>query len=151
MLQLLVYVFGLAVRLQVVGSGGVELYTKLLAEFLSEVHYKLQSPIRYISVGEAVELPDIPPVQVCSADGRAGGVSHYKVCSFAIQVHHHHDGIVNMGIGELYNEIHQGNAPLLCGNREEMALGLGLEAEITCTSVGTNISRHLGPLVVPGY
>ncbi|KNZ77551.1 hypothetical protein J132_05144 [Termitomyces sp. J132] len=61
-----------------------------------------------------MELPDIPPVQVCSAHGRAGGVSWNEVHLLAIQVHHHHNCIVTIGIRKLYDKVHRGNAPLLC-------------------------------------
>ncbi|KNZ77542.1 hypothetical protein J132_05167 [Termitomyces sp. J132] len=97
--QLLVYMFCLAIRLWMVGSGGVELHSEQLVELTGEI-------------GDAVELPDVPPVQVCSAYGRAGGVGWNEVCSLAIQVHHHHDCIVTMGIRELYNEVHRCYAPL---------------------------------------
>ncbi|KAG5718648.1 hypothetical protein E4T56_gene16671 [Termitomyces sp. T112] len=56
LLQLLVYTFGLAVRLV---SG--------------EVHYKLWPPVRDVGVREAMELPDVPLVQLCGAHGGAGG------------------------------------------------------------------------------
>ncbi|KAG5332062.1 hypothetical protein C0989_007283 [Termitomyces sp. Mn162] len=38
--QLLVYMLHLSVRLWVVGSGGVELYSKQLVELLGELHHK---------------------------------------------------------------------------------------------------------------
>ncbi|KAG5348957.1 hypothetical protein C0989_006915, partial [Termitomyces sp. Mn162] len=98
LLQLLLYVFGLAVGLQVVGSGGVELHAE------------------DVSVGEAVELPDISQVQVYAAHGGASGVSWNEVHSLAIQVYHYHDGVVTMSVREFYDEVHRGNIPLLCGN-----------------------------------
>ncbi|KNZ73585.1 hypothetical protein J132_01394 [Termitomyces sp. J132] len=145
--------FGLAFRLQVVGSGGVKLHAKYLVEFPSEVCYKLWPLVRDIGIEEAMELPDIPLVQVCSAHGRAGGVSWNEVHLLAIQVHYHHDCIIAMGIGELYNEVHRGNTPLLHRHlsRGEVVLGLGPDTEIVCTSVGPNILGHLGPLVILQY
>ncbi|KNZ72730.1 hypothetical protein J132_01934 [Termitomyces sp. J132] len=105
-----------------------------------------------------MELSDILLVQVCGAHSRAGGVGQNEVHSLAIQVYHHHDHIVTMGIRELYNEVYRSHAPLFCGHGQwvqlsirESVLGLGLEAEITCTSVGSNILEHLGPSVVLQY
>ncbi|KNZ74063.1 hypothetical protein J132_08323 [Termitomyces sp. J132] len=95
-----------------IGSGGVELYSKQFVELMGELLHKLWSPIQDIGIGEAMELPDIPLVQVCGTHGRAGGVSWNEVCSLAIQVHYHHDCIITMGIGELYNEVHRCYAPL---------------------------------------
>ncbi|KAG5337721.1 hypothetical protein C0989_009015 [Termitomyces sp. Mn162] len=118
LLQLLIYAFGLAIRLQVVGSGGVELHAKQLIELPGEVHHKLWSSVREIGVGEAMELPDIPLVQVCGTHDRAGGVGQNEVCLLAIQVNHYHDHIITMGIGELYNEVHENHAPLFCGHRQ---------------------------------
>ncbi|KNZ72699.1 hypothetical protein J132_02133 [Termitomyces sp. J132] len=61
-----------------------------------------------------MELPDVPLVQVCGAHGGAGGVGWNEVCSLAIQVYHHHDCIITMGIRELYNEVPRSHAPLFC-------------------------------------
>ncbi|KNZ72241.1 hypothetical protein J132_04031, partial [Termitomyces sp. J132] len=111
-----------------------------------------------IGIKEAMKLPDIPLVQMCGAHGRASSVSQNEVHLLAVQVHYHHDCIVIMDIGELYDEVHRGHAPLLCRHRqwvqlskEEAALGLGLEIEIACTSVEPNILRHLEPPVVLQY
>ncbi|KAG5335604.1 hypothetical protein C0989_000887 [Termitomyces sp. Mn162] len=73
--QLLVYVLCWAIGLWVVGSGGVELYSKQLVELPGELCHELQSLIQDIGIGEAVELPDIPLVQVWGTHSRAGGVS----------------------------------------------------------------------------
>ncbi|KAG5334556.1 hypothetical protein C0989_003390 [Termitomyces sp. Mn162] len=62
LLQLLIYMFGLAIGLWVVGSEGVELHAKQLVELPGEVHHKLWSLVRDIGVREAVELPDVPLV-----------------------------------------------------------------------------------------
>ncbi|KNZ76401.1 hypothetical protein J132_10511, partial [Termitomyces sp. J132] len=145
--QLLVYILCLAIGLWMVGSGGVELYSKQSVELAGELHHELQSPIQDIGIGEAMELSDIPLVQVCGTHGGAGGVGWNEVCSLAIQIHCHHDHIVIIGIGELYNEVHKCSAPLFC--RGELALELGLEAEIAGTGVGPNVPGHLGPPVVP--
>ncbi|KNZ78896.1 hypothetical protein J132_09142, partial [Termitomyces sp. J132] len=99
LLQLLIYAFGLAVGLQVVGSGGVELHTKQSVELPGEVHLTLWSLVRDVGIREAVELPDIPLVQVCGIHSGAGSVGQNEVRLLAIQVHHHHDCIVTMGIG----------------------------------------------------
>ncbi|KNZ74854.1 hypothetical protein J132_05852 [Termitomyces sp. J132] len=112
--QLLVYTLHLAIGLWMVGSSCVELYSKQLVELAGELHYELWFPIQDIGIGEAVELPDIPLVQVCSTHGRAGCVGWNEVHSLAIQVHHHHDCIVTMGIKELYNEVHRCYTPLFC-------------------------------------
>ncbi|KNZ81309.1 hypothetical protein J132_02081 [Termitomyces sp. J132] len=146
--QLLVYTLHLAIGLWIVGSGGVELYSEQSVELVSELHHELWSPIQDIGVGEAVKLPDAPPVQVHGTHGRAGGVGWNEVHSLAIQGHHHHDHVVTMGIRELYNEVHRCYAPLF-HRHGESALGLGPEAEITGTSVGPNVPGHLGPPVVP--
>ncbi|KNZ72987.1 hypothetical protein J132_01500, partial [Termitomyces sp. J132] len=114
---LLVHVFHLAIRLWVVGGGGVELYSKQLVELPGKLCCKLWSLIRDIGIGEAVELPDIPPVQVHGTHGRACGVGQNEVCSLAIQVYHHPDCIVTVGIRELYNEVHGSHAPLFHGHR----------------------------------
>ncbi|KNZ72702.1 hypothetical protein J132_02136, partial [Termitomyces sp. J132] len=153
LLQLLIYTFGLAVGLQVVDGGGVELHTKQSVELLVEVCHKLWSPVRDICIREAMELPDVSLVQVCSAHGRAGGVGQNEVHSLAIQVHYHHDCIITVGIGELYNEVHRSHALLFCRHLSigQAALGLDLETKITCTSVEPNIPGHLGPPVVPQY
>ncbi|KAG5338411.1 hypothetical protein C0989_007356 [Termitomyces sp. Mn162] len=63
LLQLLIYVFSLAIGLQVVGGGGVELHAKQLVELPGEIHHELWSLVRDVGIGEAMELPDIPPVQ----------------------------------------------------------------------------------------
>ncbi|KAG5734180.1 hypothetical protein E4T56_gene1367 [Termitomyces sp. T112] len=112
LLQLLVYMFCLAVGLCVVGSSGVELHSKQSVELPGELCHKLWSPVQDVGVGEAIKLPDIPPIQLCGAHGRAGGVSWNEVHSLAIQVYYHHDHIVTMGIGELYNEVYRCYAPL---------------------------------------
>ncbi|KNZ80073.1 hypothetical protein J132_07954 [Termitomyces sp. J132] len=119
LLQLLIYAFGLAVGLQVIGGGDVELHTKQLVELPSEVHHKLWSPVRDVGVGEAMELPDFPLVQVCGAHGGAGGVGWNEVHSLAIQVHHYHDCIITMNIRELYDEVHGSHALLFCGHRQQ--------------------------------
>ncbi|KNZ73282.1 hypothetical protein J132_08052 [Termitomyces sp. J132] len=108
--------FGLAIGLQMVGGEGMELYSEQLVELPSELHHKLWFLIRDISIGGAVELPDISHVQVCSSHGRAGGVGWNEVHSLAIQVYYHYDCIVTMGIGELYNEVHGHHAPLFHGH-----------------------------------
>ncbi|KNZ77991.1 hypothetical protein J132_02634, partial [Termitomyces sp. J132] len=113
---LLVYVFGLAIGLQVVGGGSVELHSKQSVELPGEVCHKLWSLIRDIGIGEAVELPDILPVQVHSTHGGAIGVSWNEVHLLAIQAYHHHDHIVTMGIRELYNEVHGSHTPLFYGH-----------------------------------
>ncbi|KNZ78834.1 hypothetical protein J132_09761, partial [Termitomyces sp. J132] len=112
--QLLVYMLCLAIGLWIVGSGGVELHSEQSVELVGELHYELQSPIQDIGIGEAMELLDVPLIQVCGAHGRAGGMSWNEVHSLAIQVHHHHDRIIIMGIRELYNEVHRCYAPLFC-------------------------------------
>ncbi|KNZ72289.1 hypothetical protein J132_04083, partial [Termitomyces sp. J132] len=111
---LLVYMFSLVVRLWVIGGGGVELHSKQSVELPSELCHKLWSPVRDIGIGEAVKLPDIPQVQVCSTHGRAGSVGWNEVCLLAIQVYHHHDCIITVGIGELYNKVHGSHAPSFC-------------------------------------
>ncbi|KNZ77634.1 hypothetical protein J132_05003 [Termitomyces sp. J132] len=149
--QLLVYMLHLAVRLWMVGSGSVELYSEQLVELVGELCHELWSPIQDIGVREAMELPDIPPVQVHGAHDGAGGVGQNEVHSLAIQVHYHYDCIATMGIGELYNEVHRCYAPSFCRHQlsiGELALGLGPEAQITGTSVGPNVLGHLGPPVV---
>ncbi|KNZ71518.1 hypothetical protein J132_09180 [Termitomyces sp. J132] len=83
LLQLLIYVFSLAIGLQVVGGGGVELYAKQLMELPSKIHHKLWFLVGDVGIGEAMELPDIPPVQVCSTHGRAGGVGCVTTHSLA--------------------------------------------------------------------
>ncbi|KAG5338852.1 hypothetical protein C0989_005822, partial [Termitomyces sp. Mn162] len=93
LLQLLVYMFCLAVGLWVVGSSGVELHSKQSVELPGELCHKLWSPVQDVGVGEAIKLPDIPPIQLCGAHGRAGGVSWNEVHSLAIQVYYHHDHI----------------------------------------------------------
>ncbi|KNZ81765.1 hypothetical protein J132_10043, partial [Termitomyces sp. J132] len=113
---LLVYMFCLAIRLQVVGSSGVELHSEQSVELPSELCHKLWSLIRDIGIGKAMELPDVPLVQVCSTHGRAGGVSWNEVHSLAIQVYHHHDHIVTVSIRELYNEVHGSHALLFHGH-----------------------------------
>ncbi|KNZ76899.1 hypothetical protein J132_06807 [Termitomyces sp. J132] len=120
LLQLLIYAFGLAIRLQVVGGGGVELHAKQLVELPGEVCHKLWSLVRDVGIGEAMKLLDISPVQVCGAYGRAGGVSQSEVHLLAIQVHHYHDCIITVGVGELYNEVHGSHAPLLHGHGQQM-------------------------------
>ncbi|KAG5333759.1 hypothetical protein C0989_004951 [Termitomyces sp. Mn162] len=114
--QLLVYMLCLAIGLWMVGSGGVELYSKQLVELLGELHHELQSPIQDVGIREAVELPNVPLVQVCGTHGGAGGVGWNEVRSLAIQVHHHHDCIVTMGVRELYNEVYKCYAPPFCGH-----------------------------------
>ncbi|KNZ82332.1 hypothetical protein J132_00147, partial [Termitomyces sp. J132] len=116
LLQLMIYTFSLAIGLWVVGSGGVELHTKQLVELPGEVCHKLWSLVRHIGIREAVELPDIPPVQVCSTHGGAGSVGQNEVHLLAVQVHHHHDCIITMGIGELYDEVHESHAPSFHGH-----------------------------------
>ncbi|KNZ76414.1 hypothetical protein J132_10525, partial [Termitomyces sp. J132] len=117
---LLVYVFSLAIRLHVVGGGGVELHSKQLVELPSELCHKLWSPIRNVGIREAMKLPDVPPVQVCSTHGGAGGVGWNEVHSLAIQVYYHHDCIITIGIGELYNEVYGSHAPLFHGHGQWM-------------------------------
>ncbi|KNZ75600.1 hypothetical protein J132_02542 [Termitomyces sp. J132] len=117
LLQLLIYAFGLTIGLWVVGGGGVELHAKQLVELPSELCHKLWSPIRDIGIGEAVELPDVPPVQVCSTHG-AGSVGWNEVHSLAVQVYHHYDHIVTVGIGELYNKVYRSHTPLFCGHMQ---------------------------------
>ncbi|KNZ78715.1 hypothetical protein J132_10820 [Termitomyces sp. J132] len=155
---LLVYTFGLAIRLWVVGSGGVELHSKQLVELPGELCHKLWAPIRDVGIREAVELLDISLIHVCGAHSGAGGVGQNEVCLLAIQVYHHYDCIITMGVGELYNEVHKSHAPLFCRHGQwvalsiwESVLGLGLETEIACTSVGFNIPGHLEPPVVLQY
>ncbi|KAG5349075.1 hypothetical protein C0989_006170 [Termitomyces sp. Mn162] len=109
--QLLVYTLYLAIRLWMVGSGGVELYSKQPVELAGELCHKLWPLIQNIGVREAVKLPDISPVQVCSTHGRAGGVGWNEVRSLAIQVYYHHDCIVTVGIGKFDDEVHGGHAP----------------------------------------
>ncbi|KNZ78891.1 hypothetical protein J132_09137 [Termitomyces sp. J132] len=109
--------FCLAIKLWVVGSSGVKLHSEQLVELPGELCHKLWSPIRDVGIREAVELPDIPPVQVCSTHGRACGVGQNEVCLLAIQVYHQHDSIITMGIRELYNEVHGNHAPLFCRHR----------------------------------
>ncbi|KNZ81600.1 hypothetical protein J132_11232, partial [Termitomyces sp. J132] len=145
--QLLVYTLCLAVRLWVVGSGGVELYSEQSVELLGELCHELWSPIQDVGIGEAMELPDIPLVQVHSTHDGAGSVGWNEVHSLAIQVHHHHDHIVTMGVRELYDEVYGCYAPPF--HRRESVLRLGPEAEITDISVGSNVPGHLGPPVVP--
>ncbi|KNZ72032.1 hypothetical protein J132_05081 [Termitomyces sp. J132] len=110
--QLLVYMLHLTVRLWVVGSSGVELYSEQLVELPGELCHRLWSLIQDIGIREAMELPDVPPVQVCGTHSRAGSVGQNEVHSLAIQVHHHHNRIVTVGIEELYNEVYECYAPL---------------------------------------
>ncbi|KNZ75229.1 hypothetical protein J132_03884, partial [Termitomyces sp. J132] len=114
--QLLVYVLHLTVGLWVVGSGGVELYSKQSVELPSELCHKLWSPIQDIGIREAMELPNVPLVQVYSTYGGAGGVDQNEVHSLAIQVHHHHDHIITVGVRELYNEVYKCYAPPFHGH-----------------------------------
>ncbi|KNZ73223.1 hypothetical protein J132_00612, partial [Termitomyces sp. J132] len=114
LLQLLIHALHLAIGLQVVGSGGVELHSEQLVELLGELHYKLQHLVGDISLREAIEFPDIPLVQVCSTHGGAGGVGQNEVCLLAKQVHHHHNCIVTMAVEEFHNEVHGHYAPLFC-------------------------------------
>ncbi|KNZ73237.1 hypothetical protein J132_00424, partial [Termitomyces sp. J132] len=120
LLQFLIYVFGLAVKLWIVGSGGVELHTKQSVELPGEVHHKLWSPVRDIGVGEAMELPDVPLVQVCSAHGRAVGVGQNEVHLLAIQFHYHYNHIITVGIRELYDEVHGSHTPLFHGHGQQV-------------------------------
>ncbi|KNZ76771.1 hypothetical protein J132_08682, partial [Termitomyces sp. J132] len=89
-------------------------------ELPGEVHHKLWSSVRDIGIGEAMELSDVPLVQVHSAYGRAGGVCWNKVHLLAIQVHHHYDCIVTMGVKELYDEVHRGNTPLFHRHKQQV-------------------------------
>ncbi|KAG5336755.1 hypothetical protein C0989_011888 [Termitomyces sp. Mn162] len=120
LLQLLIYAFGLAVRLLVVGGGGVELHAKQLAELPGEVCPKLWSLVSNIGIREAMELPDVPLVQVCSAHGRAGGVGWNEVHLLAVQVHHHHDCIITVGIREFYSKVHGNHTPLFHGHGQQV-------------------------------
>ncbi|KNZ78021.1 hypothetical protein J132_02665 [Termitomyces sp. J132] len=118
LLLLLVYIFGLAVKLWMVGGGGVELHSEQLVELPSELCHKLWSLIKDVGIREAMELPDIPPVQVCSTHGRAGSVGQNEVHLLAIQVYHHYDHIITMGVRELYNEVHGSHTSLFCRHRQ---------------------------------
>ncbi|KNZ79510.1 hypothetical protein J132_09523, partial [Termitomyces sp. J132] len=117
LLQLLVHMLYLAIRLQVVGSGGVRLYFEQSVELPGKLCHKLWPLVKDITLGEAVEFPDVPLVQVCSAHSRAGGVSWIEVCSLAEQVQHYHHCIVTVSIREFHNEGYRCYALLFCRHR----------------------------------
>lgn len=57
--QLLIEILVLAIRLQMVDGGGVELHVEKPVELSGEFHNELQTPVGPICIGEAMELLDI--------------------------------------------------------------------------------------------
>ncbi|KAG6894984.1 hypothetical protein C0992_003659, partial [Termitomyces sp. T32_za158] len=110
------------------------------------------------SIGEAMELPYILPIEVGGAHGRAGGVGGDEMSMLTTQVHHHYDSIVAMGVWEFHDEVdgcyapaHHGSQKRVQLSHQEMMLELGPKAQIAGAVVGTNVLQHLGPSVVTGH
>ena len=88
--------FSLAIRLQVVGGGGVELHREAAVELLSELCNKLWASVGHICIGETMKFPDVLSVQVSSTYGGVGCVGWNEVSPLAIEIHNHQNSIIVM-------------------------------------------------------
>ena len=106
LLQLLVDLLGLPIGLEVVHRGGVQLHIKEVVQLAGELGHELKSMVQDIGIRQAMQLPDVLPVEVGSLHGGASGVSRNEVCLLTIEVHNYHNGIVPMHVWKLNNEVH---------------------------------------------
>ena len=81
-----------------------------------------------------------------------------EVYSFGDSIHDRHDGVMSRGLQEFNHKIDTEGIPLCIWNRERLKFAnkrmpprFRLEAEVASTHILADVSRHLGPLVVPGH
>ena len=117
-----------------------------MVELPDELRNKLWAMVRYVCIGETVELPDILLVQVSSTHSRAGCVGWNEVSPLAVKIHSHQNGVIAMRLQELYNEVNRGHITAFHEHRQrvqlisgEAALGLGPKAEVAGADVGAYV------------
>ena len=94
LLQFLVDSFHLTVGLRVVSGRRCGLNSQQSVQLFHEGGDELRSAVGHNLPREAMELPDIPEVEVCCSGGGDRGDRFDEVGTFAYGVNGHHDGVV---------------------------------------------------------
>ena len=107
---------------------------------------------------ETMKLPDVVEKESGCSFCYDHCVYRNKVHSFGDRVHDSHDGIMSGGLQEFDHKINTERVPLFIQNREQLELAnrrvlprFCLEAEVAGTHILADVSRHLGPPVIPGH
>jgi len=118
----------------------------------------LRSAIRDDTFWEAMEFPDVMEEESgCSfcCDCR---VHRNEVYPFGDSIHDRHDSVISGRLWEFDHKIDTEGIPPYIRNGERLKLAnrrmsprFRPEAEVASTHILANVSRHLGPLVVPGH
>ena len=107
---------------------------------------------------ETMEFPDVVKKESGCSFRRDHSMPWNKVHSFGDRVYDSHDGIMPGGLWEFDHKINAEHVPLFVWNRKQLKLTnrrvpprFCLEAEITSTHILADVSRHLGPPVIPEH
>jgi len=110
------------------------------------------------SFREAVEFPDIVKKESGCSFHCDRSMRRNEVDPFGDRVYGSHDSVMPRGLWEFDYEIDAEHVPLFVWNGEQLELAnrrmsprFCPEAEVASTHILANVSRHLGPPVVPGY
>jgi hypothetical protein len=149
--------FGLTIRLWVVGGRWRHLNAQKLVQFSAELSDELWSSVGDDIAGETMKFPYVSEEELrCSLDCN-GCVSGDEVGPFSCQVYQYHDCIVPMSLWEVYYEVDQYCLPLFAWDLQGleftkglMSLCLGLKAEIASVTILTYVSQYLWPPVGSG-
>ncbi|KDR66954.1 hypothetical protein GALMADRAFT_147593 [Galerina marginata CBS 339.88] len=130
---------------------------RVAVQFLHEFRDELGSAVGNDFPWESVKFPYVPKEELRGSGGSDCGSGLDEMASFSGGVYNNHNCVVACGIRKLHNEIYADGVPPFFRDRErnklsgrKTALGFGSEAHITGRDVPSDITRHIGPPIIPG-
>jgi len=107
---------------------------------------------------EAMEFPDVMEEESGCSFCCNRRVRRNEVYSFGDSIHNCHDSVMSRGLWEFDHKIDAEGVPPCIQHRERLKLAnrrmsprFRLEAKIASAHILADVSRHLGPPVVPGH